>query len=93
VLHVTTVPETLGFLAGHVAHAKSRGFEVHALSSPGEPLVQFARSLQIDVHPALMPRRITPLVDLAALGRIVRIIRHIRPTIVDAHTPKGVCWR
>ena len=80
---------TLGFLAGHVAHAKSRGFEVHALSSPGEPLLQFAQSLQIEVHAAVMPRRITPLVDLAALWRIVRIIRHIGPTIVDAHTPKG----
>jgi glycosyltransferase involved in cell wall biosynthesis len=89
VLHVTTVPVTLGFLAGHVAHAKSRGFEVHALSSPGEPLLQFAQSLQIDVHAAVMPRSITPLVDLAALLRIVRIIRHIGPTIVDGHTPKG----
>src|SRR5262249_8518494 len=37
VLHVTTVPLTLPFLAGHVAHAKREGFEVHALSSPGEP--------------------------------------------------------
>jgi glycosyltransferase involved in cell wall biosynthesis len=89
VLHVTTIPVTLGFLTGHVAHAKSRGFEVHALSSPGEPLVQFGQRLQIDVHAVVMPRRITPLVDLAALWRIVRIIRQVRPTIVDGHTPKG----
>jgi glycosyltransferase involved in cell wall biosynthesis len=89
VLHVTTVPVTLPFLAGHVAHAKSKGFEVHALSSPGEALDEFARDMRIDVHPALMPRRITPLVDLAAVWRIVRVIRQVRPTIVDAHTPKG----
>ena len=31
-LHVTTVPMTLCFVAGHVAHARSRGFEVHVLS-------------------------------------------------------------
>lgn len=89
VLHVTTVPMTLRFLAGHVVHAKSKGFEVHALSSPGEPLEEFGREMQIEVHGALMPRRITPLVDLAALWRIVRVIRRVRPTIVDAHTPKG----
>ena len=89
VLHVTTVPVTLPFLAGHVAHAKGKGFDVHALSSPGEALDEFARDMQIDVHSALMPRRITPLVDLAAVWQIVRVIRRIRPTIVHAHTPKG----
>jgi glycosyltransferase involved in cell wall biosynthesis len=89
VLHVTTVPMTLRFLAGHVAHAKSKGFEVHALSSPGEALDECARGMQIEVHAAVMSRRITPLADLAALWRIVRVIRHVRPTIVDAHTPKG----
>ena len=89
VLHVTTVPMTLRFLAGHVAHAKSQGFEVHALSSPGEALDDCGRYMQIEVHAAVMSRRIRPLVDLAALWRIVRVIRHVRPTIVDAHTPKG----
>jgi len=89
VLHVTTVPMTMWFLAGHVAHAKKRGFEVHALSSPGEPLGKFGHDMQIEVHAALMPRRITPLVDLAALRQIVRVIRRVQPTIVDAHTPKG----
>ena len=88
VLHVTTVPMTLWFLAGHVAHAKRR-FDVHALSSPGEPLDEFARDMQIDVHSTLMLRRITPLADLATVWRIVRVIRHVRPMIVDAHTPKG----
>jgi len=89
VLHVTTVPGTLRFLAGHVAHAKSKGFEVHALSSPGRALDEFARDMQIDVHPTLMPRHIAPLADLGAVWRIVRVIRHVRPTIVDGHTPKG----
>lgn len=89
VLHVTTVPLTLPFLRGHVAHAKRQGFEVHALSSPGEALDDFGRDLEIEVHPALMRRRITPLADLAAVWRIVRVIRRVRPTIVDGHTPKG----
>jgi glycosyltransferase involved in cell wall biosynthesis len=89
VLHVTTVPVTLRFLAGHVAYAKSKGVKVHALSSPGEPLDEFARDMRIDVHPTMMPRRITPLGDLAALWLIARVMRRVRPTIVDGHTPKG----
>ena len=88
-LHVTTVPMTLCFVAGHVAHAKRRGFEVHVLSSPGAALDEFARDLQVEAHGVPMPRRITPLADLAALWRIVRVMRRVRPTIVDAHTPKG----
>ncbi len=88
-LHVTTVPMTLCFVAGHVAHARRRGFEVHVLSSPGAALDEFARDLQVEAHGVPMPRRITPLADLAALWRIVRVMRRVRPTIVDAHTPKG----
>ena len=89
VLHLTTVPMTLRFLAGHVAHAKKEGFEVHALSSPGEALDECARRMQIEVHGVVMSRRITPLGDVAALWRIVRVIRRVRPSIVNAHTPKG----
>jgi glycosyltransferase involved in cell wall biosynthesis len=88
-LHVTTVPMTLRFVVGHVAHARSRGFEVHVLSSPGEALDEFARDLQVEAHAVPMARRIAPRADLAALWRMVRVMRHVRPTIVDAHTPKG----
>jgi glycosyltransferase involved in cell wall biosynthesis len=89
ILHLTTVPQTLHFLSGHIQHAKSKGFEVHALSSPGESLDQFGRDMQIEVHSVVMTRRITPLSDLRALLRIARIMRRIRPAIVDGHTPKG----
>src|SRR5207247_622691 len=34
-------------------------------------------------------RRITPLKDVQALGRIRRVFRHVRPDIVHGHTPKG----
>jgi glycosyltransferase involved in cell wall biosynthesis len=88
-LHVTTVPMTLCFVAGHVAHAKSRGLDVHVLSSPGEALDEFARDLQVAAHAVPMARRIAPLSDLAALWGIVRVMRRVRPTIVDAHTPKA----
>jgi len=89
VLHVTTVPPSLRFAMGHMNYAREHGMDVHAMSSPGEALDAFARETQIEVHAVEMSRRITPMRDLASLGRIIRVIKNIRPTIVHAYTPKG----
>lgn len=88
-VHITTVPESLFFLAGQVSYARSKGFEVHAISSHGEMLDQFKEQEGATVHAVEMPRRITPLCDLRAVFSICRILRKVRPSIVHAHTPKG----
>jgi glycosyltransferase involved in cell wall biosynthesis len=88
-IHITTVPETLGFLTGQVGFMKRQGFEVHVVSSPGIRLDRFCSREHIPGHPVEMTRCITPLPDMAALFRIWRIFRRIRPTIVHAHTPKA----
>ena len=88
-LHITTVPMSLMFLRGQIAHATRRGYEVRALSSPGPELETFGAREGIDVTAVEMPRRITPVRDLVAIGAIVRELRRLRPTIVHAHTPKG----
>lgn len=88
-VHITTVPETLEFLAGQVAAMKARGFEVHVVSAPGEALDEFARRSGVTAHPVAMRRRITPLRDLATTIRLWRLLRRLRPEVVHAHTPKG----
>jgi glycosyltransferase involved in cell wall biosynthesis len=88
-IHVTTVPITLGFLTGQVAYMKQRGFRIFALSSPGEDLENFGRVEQVSVHAVAMARRITPSRDLIALTKIICHFRRVRPHIVHAHTPKG----
>ncbi len=88
-LHVTTVPQSLCFLGGHVDHTRRHGFDVHVLSSPGTMLDHFGKQRQVHVYPVVMPRRITPLRDLVALWRITRVLRRLRPDVVDGHTPKG----
>jgi lipopolysaccharide/colanic/teichoic acid biosynthesis glycosyltransferase/glycosyltransferase involved in cell wall biosynthesis len=88
-VHITTVPQTLYFLRGQVASMKSRGIEVTAVSSPGPELQKFADMEGVPVHAVEMPRKITPLGDLVALVRLVRLFRKLRPDIVHAHTPKG----
>lgn len=88
-LQITTVPETLNFLKGQTGYMKARGFEVHALSSPGEFLTEFAASEQVSVHAVKMHRRITPLQDIYAIFQLWLHLLQIRPQIVHAHTPKG----
>lgn len=89
IIHITTAPQTLGFLRGLVRHTKSKGFEVEALSSPGRELSNFGEDEGVHVYPIDMPRSITPLRDLLAIYRMTRLFRRIEPTIVHAHTPKG----
>ena len=88
-VHMTTIPESLVFTKGQIACMKSRGFEVHLISSPGEYLRDFAAQEQVDYCSVKMPRRITPMQDLVAILHLYRELRRIRPTIMHSHTPKG----
>ncbi|MBS3909310.1 MAG: sugar transferase [Actinobacteria bacterium] len=86
---MTTVPQTLRFFVGQIGYLKERGIDVHCLSSPGPELDEFALCERVPVHAIEMPRRITPLRDIAAVLRIWRRLHIVKPHIVHAHTPKG----
>lgn len=88
-LHVMTVPQSLGFLTGQVGYMKENGFEVHAISSNGDFLDMFARREGVAVYPVDMLREITPLKDLVSVYQLWRLMRRIHPQIVHSHTPKG----
>jgi glycosyltransferase involved in cell wall biosynthesis len=65
------------------------GFDVYALSSPGERLDDFASSNGVHAVSIPMRRGISPLHDVVAVVRIWRHLRRVRPLIVHAATPKG----
>ena len=88
-VHVTTVPESLGFLSGQPGYLAARGYEVHAISSPGERLGAFGAAEGVPCHAVPMARAISPGRDLVALSRLWRALRRLRPDVVDAHTPKA----
>ncbi len=88
-VHITTVPMSLRFLAGQPGYMRERGLATHVITSPGDLLDRFAEVEGVTPHAVEMPRRITPLRDLVAVCRLWRCLRQIRPQIVHAHTPKG----
>jgi glycosyltransferase involved in cell wall biosynthesis len=68
---------------------RARGVEPHGVATPGEFLDRFAARDQVPVTAVPMPRKITPLEDLVAVGRLWRELRRLRPDIVQGGTPKG----
>lgn len=88
-LHITTVPESLIFFKGQIGYMKARGFEIRALSSPGERLDEFAQRESIQVKSVPILRKISPFKDLLAIAQIFKYIKIEKPRIVHTHTPKG----
>jgi glycosyltransferase involved in cell wall biosynthesis len=89
VCHITTVPMSFVFLSGQGRYLRARGLTLMGISSPGEELHAFRRTDGVRVREVEMSRRITPFQDLKAVRTLVKILRHEKPVIVHAHTPKG----
>jgi glycosyltransferase involved in cell wall biosynthesis len=90
VVHVTTAPRALlAFVTGQLQYMRERGFRVAAVTSPGEHLDKVIARERIEVYTVDMPRRITPAGDLAALGKLCKLLRQLRPQVVHSHTPKA----
>lgn len=68
---------------------KLRGISADILSSPGSLLDEFATHEGIRAFAVDMPRRISLLKDIVAIGRILNVLSQVHPDIVHAHTPKG----
>jgi len=86
----TTVPGSLPpFFKGQLAWLESQGLRVHTISAPGPELRWVSEAEQVRPHAVPMNRSISPLQDLVALWRLVRLYRRCRFTMVHAFTPKG----
>src|SRR5262249_10886405 len=88
VVHVFTVPLSLGFLRGQAAFMRERGYSLSVVCSPGPGLDRFSSEEQVEAHAIRLSRQITPIGDLQALRNLVALLRRLRPDIVHAHTPK-----
>lgn len=87
---MSTHPITLRtFLRRQLVEIRRHGFLVHAVSSPGREFTQLSRETGVPCHAIPMRRGISPCADARALLGITRLLRRLRPDIVQTHTPKA----
>jgi glycosyltransferase involved in cell wall biosynthesis len=84
-----TSAQTCIVLPGRVRALREAGFRVSLLSAPGELLEQIARTEQADAFAIPMERGISPFHDFVALIRVWRLLRRVKPDIVEFSTPKA----
>lgn len=90
IVYVSTVPlSARTLLRGQLRYLRERGFDVILVCSPGEGLEAFARSEGVRSFTVPMRRDISPLRDVISLWRLFRLLRRLRPDIVNASTPKA----
>ncbi len=79
----------LHLMAGQLSYLKQRGFDVTLIASPGADLEATAQREGVRVIPVPMSREITPLDDWRSLWNLTRVLRDLKPDIVNAGTPKA----
>ncbi len=90
IFQIVTVPLTLrSFFVEIVRRLEAEGFEVHAVSSPGDELERFGAETGSICHVVPMIRGISPAADVVSLVRLLRILRRERPDVVHSHMPKS----
>lgn len=77
------------FLKGQNDFMSANGFELHALSSPGDRLDMLASRDHVTPHEVPIARSISPWHDFISLIRIVVALRRIRPDVLHLSTPKA----
>ena len=83
---------SVSFVRGQAAYFRRRGFDAHLISSPGTELQQARRELGIATHEVRMAREIDLRADIAALRRLVRILRACDPNWSSPPHPRPACW-
>jgi glycosyltransferase involved in cell wall biosynthesis len=89
-VYVTTAPYSANaFLKGQLSYMRKRGFDVVVVSALGDELRIMSEREKVTTVAVPMEREISPLKDLVSLVRLYRVLRRLRPAIVNASTPKA----
>ncbi len=89
ILYVITDPVSLRFLRGQLSFLVQSGFEVHVATAGSPALDEFARTEGVIPHRVRLTRTPHPLRDALALVDLLRLIRRVRPDLVNVSTPKA----
>lgn len=90
IVYGITVPESSAtLLRGQLGWFREQGWDVHLVTSPGGPLETVREREQVTVHPLPMARDIDLRQDPLALVRWIRLLRRLRPDVLNVGTPKA----
>lgn len=91
ILRVTTVPGSLAtFCLGLLRELQEQdGYEVVAVSSPGDAMREIEEREGVRTVAVPMERHISPFRDLKSLFGLIRVFRREKPTMVHSMTPKA----
>jgi glycosyltransferase involved in cell wall biosynthesis len=84
-----TMAQTCLLLGSRVRALCDAGFRVTVVSSPGPLLDRLASSEKVEVCALPMARRISLGSDLISLFRLWRLLRRLKPCMVEFSTPKA----
>jgi glycosyltransferase involved in cell wall biosynthesis len=90
VLYAITVPETATcFLRGQLGHLTRAGFDVHLACEASPDLQRFAEEEGVTLHDVPLTRSWLALADVKGVWRAVRVLRTVRPDVLNYSTPKA----
>lgn len=90
-MYLLTIPHSaLWYLRGQLAHMRAVGYETSFVSTRGEggELAEVGRREGVAVYPLEVSREIDPVRDLVSMWHLHRIMRRVRPQIVNFGNPK-----
>ena len=76
-------------MAGQLGFLRQQGFDVTLIAAPGVDLEHTAAREGVRVIPVPMSREITPGKDWKSLRQLTRVLKDLKPDIVNAGTPKA----
>jgi lipopolysaccharide/colanic/teichoic acid biosynthesis glycosyltransferase len=89
VLHAVTVSATTRLMLGQLGALREAGFEVSLVSGPGPELEAVAAEEGVPAFSLPMEREISPWRDLRSFWHAWRLLRRVRPTLLNVGTAKA----
>jgi hypothetical protein len=89
ILLAVTSSRSLILMRGLPARLAADGWDVHVVSASGPEQADLVGLSGVTIHTVDMARNASPLSDLVALGRWIRLLARIRPDVVSVGTPKA----
>ena len=84
-----TSPQAWLVLGGRLRALREAGFRITLVSGPGDLLAGMAASQNVDAVALPIRREIAPFADLVSLVRLYRLLRRLKPDVVEFGTPKA----